>query len=99
MKDIRQENQENNDLDDKYLDSWNGYSFSFMDLLNTTSVYDFIAGNLITDEQCGETLQRKQHKSSDIRPHVAIVDLNNTKDDPYVNKPKRAIEIGIEFDF
>lgn len=61
MEDIRQEDQEN-DLDGKYLDSWNGHSFSFMDLLDVSSAYDFIAGDLMTgdlmmtDEECGEAL-------------------------------------------
>lgn len=61
MEDIRQEDQAN-DLDGKYLDSWNGRSFSFIDLLDVSSAYDFIAGDLMTgdlmmtDEECGEAL-------------------------------------------
>ena len=98
MEDIRQEDQEN-DLDGKYLDSWNGHSFSFMDLLDVSSAYDFIAGDLMTDEECGEALQKNGYDMPSVKPHVAIVDLNNTKEEPYVNKPKRAIEVGVEVGF
>lgn len=34
-----------------------------------------------------------------VKPYIAIVDLNNTKEEPYVNKPKRAIEVGVEVGF
>lgn len=34
-----------------------------------------------------------------VKPHIAIVDLNNTKEEHYVNKPKRAIEVGVEVGF
>ena len=99
MEDTKQENL-SNELDGRYLDSWDGHSFSFMDLLDVSSVYDFIAGNLMTDEECGAALQKKNGSQMPrVRPHIAIVDLNNTKDDPYVNRPKRAIEIGIKGEF
>lgn len=37
--------------------------------------------------------------SSSIYPYVRINDLNNSKDAPYENKPKPAIEIGLKFTF
>lgn len=32
-------------------------------------------------------------------PYITFVDLNNTHDNPYENKPKSAIEIGLKFTF
>ena len=32
-------------------------------------------------------------------PYASIVDLNNSKDAPYENRPKKAIEVGLKFEF
>ena len=83
-----------------YLDKWNEYSFSFLDLLSTSSIYDLISdGSLMNDEECGKILEKHKDEKPNIRPYIAINDLNNSDDEPYLNKPKPAIEIGIEFDF
>lgn len=33
------------------------------------------------------------------KPYIAFADLNNSKDDPYGNMPKSAIEIGLRWEF
>ena len=83
-----------------YLDKWDEQSFSFLDLLQTSSVYDFISDkSMITDEKCRDMLEKRKDEKQNVKPYIAINDLNNSDDEPYLNKPKPAIEIGIEFDF
>ena len=84
-----------------YIDNWNEQSFSFLDLLQTSSVYDFISDvSIMSDEECGNALENKNRfDKPNVRPYIAITDLNNSKEEPYLNKPKRAIEVGIKVDF
>lgn len=35
----------------------------------------------------------------DAKPYIAVVDLNNSKDSPYENKPKPAVEVGVKITF
>ena len=80
--------------DDCYLSFWSMLSSQ------TSSVYDFIDNDsLLNDEEAGEMLMKKKHKKPDIRPYLAINDLNNSDAEPYLNKPKTAIEAGIIVDF
>ena len=71
------------------------------DLLDQTSslldTYDI--GKSLDKINFDEIIEKQKHKKPNIRPYVAINDLNNSDDEPYVNKPKPAIEIGAIFDF
>lgn len=46
-----------------------------------------------------EVLTKHKSKKPSVRPYISINDLNNSDDEPYLNKPKPAIEIGVTFDF
>ena len=86
----------------EYADKENDCYLSFWSMLSsqTSSVYDFIDNDsLLNDEEAGEMLMKKKHRKPDIRPYLAINDLNNSDDEPYLNKPKNAIEAGIIIDF
>lgn len=47
----------------------------------------------------GDWLQAEKKEIPDARPYVAIVDLNNDEASSYENKPKNAIEVGINVEF
>lgn len=44
-------------------------------------------------------LQKIKKNLPNPMPYVAFVDMNNSEDSPYKNKPKQAIEIGLKFEF
>lgn len=46
-----------------------------------------------------DILQKTIRKSINPMPYIAFADLNNTRNNPYENKPKNAIEIGLKFTF
>ena len=100
MNDVNQIIVKQQESNLSYVDKWNEHSFSFLDLLQTSSVYDFISdGSLMNDEECGKSLEKHKDEKPNIRPYIEINDLNNSKDEPHLNKPKRAIEVGIEIEF
>lgn len=53
----------------------------------------------MNDEDASKVLMKKKHRKPDIRPYLAINDLNNSDDEPYLNKPKNAVEIGFMVEF
>ena len=66
------------------------------------SMYDTLdPSKMIADEEAGKLLEKKSsHKNEvTIKPYITLNDLNNTKEEPYLNKPKQAIEIGIKVEF
>ena len=74
-------------------------AMSFLDLLQTSSVVDLIQYDpLLTDEEL-EGFQKHKNAKPNPRPYVSVNDLNNTKEEPYLNKPKAAVEIGVKFEF
>ena len=65
-----------------------------------SSVWDLIDKDELLNEASGmPPLYVPKPQKPSARPSIAIVDLNNSKESPYENKPKRAIQIGIEVDF
>lgn len=46
-----------------------------------------------------DVLRKIHDKPMNPMPYIAFTDLNNTKENPYENKPKNAIEIGLKFTF
>lgn len=46
-----------------------------------------------------DILHKTIYKPINPMPYITFVDLNNTHDNPYENKPKSAIEIGLKFTF
>ena len=76
-----------------------GETLSFLDLLQTSSVIDLIESDpLLTDEEL-EGFQKKKPTKPNPRPYISVNDLNNTEEEPYLNKPKAAVEIGVKFEF
>ena len=39
------------------------------------------------------------YANSKVKPYIAAVDLNNSEDAPYENRPKMAYEIGVQISF
>lgn len=54
-------------------------------------------GELTLEEK--NALGHVKKRVPNVLPYVRIDDLNNSKDAPYENKPKPAIEIGLKFTF
>ena len=64
------------------------------------SVFDALYGNDQLDGiDPSKVLTKQKPKKPNMMPYININDLNNSKDDLFVNKPKPAIEIGITFGF
>ena len=68
------------------------------DLMQLSSIYDFIS-----EEDIAEDAKHASFKTSanevHIKPYANVVDRNNSPDEPNVNKPIPAIEVGISIDF
>lgn len=64
---------------------------------------DDVAGvnKSISNEEAGNMLQQKQNDNHGIsvKPYIKLRDLNNSKEEPYLNKPKPAVEIGLKIEF
>lgn len=75
------------------------HRMSFLDALQESSVFDLISSVYDADENCISGLQEIKPQMPSIMPYAKVHDLNNSKEEPYVNKPKPGIEIGITFDF
>ena len=65
----------------------------------TSSALDLLSGDPLGGVDPSQVLCKPKPKKLNSRPWIAFNDLNNSDDSPYENKPKPAIEIGIEFDF
>lgn len=68
------------------------------DLMQLSSIYDFIS-----EEDIAEDAKHASFKTSanemHIKPYFNVVDRNNTVEEPNVNKPIPAIEVGVSIDF
>lgn len=47
----------------------------------------------------GDALVKQKPKKPSVKPYISFNDLNNSKEEPNVNKPKPAIEVGVEVEF
>ena len=76
-------------------------SLSYLDALKnqSSSVWDLLSGDPLRGVDPSQVLCKPKPKKTNPRPWIAFNDLNNSDDDPYENKPKSTIEIGIAFDF
>ena len=75
---------------------------SWLDSLKSdvSSVFDVIGNNVVGDGiDFDDILKKHKPKKPNPRPYVSIVDLNNSDDAPYENKPKTAIEVGVKIEF
>ena len=74
---------------------------TYQDVLKsqTSSVWDLLSGDPLGGIDSSQVLYKSKPKKPNLRPWIALNDLNNSNDSPYKNKPKPAIEIGISFDF
>ena len=64
-----------------------------------TSVWDLLSGDPLEGVDPANVLCKPKPKKPSIMPYVSITDLNNSDDSPYENKPKPAIEVGIQISF
>ena len=64
-----------------------------------SSVWDLLSGDPLGGVDPADVLCNQKHKKSSIMPYVSITDLNNSDDSPYENKPKPAVEVGIQISF
>ena len=64
-----------------------------------SSVWDLLSGDPLGGVDPADVLCNQKHKKPSIMPYVSITDLNNSDDSPYDNKPKPAIEVGIQISF
>lgn len=74
---------------------------TYLDMLKrqTSSDWDLLSGDPLGGIDPSQVLCKPKPKKPNPRLWIAHNDLNNSDDDPYKNKPKSAIEIGIAFDF
>lgn len=61
-----------------------------------SSVWDLLSGDPLGGVDPATALCKPQPKKPSVAPYVSITDLNNSDDAPYENKPKPAIEVGVE---
>lgn len=64
-----------------------------------SSVCGILSGDHLGGVDPSQVLYKPKPKKSNPKPWIAFNDLNNSKDAPYENKPKPAIEIGLKFEF
>ena len=64
-----------------------------------SSVWDLLSGDPLGEVDPADVLCNQKHKKSSIMPYVSITDLNNSDDSLYENKPKPAVEVGIQISF
>ena len=64
-----------------------------------SSVWDLLSGDPLEGVDPTNVLLKPKAKKPSVLPHVGIRDLNNTEDKPLENKPKLAVEVGVEILF
>ena len=75
-------------------------TFTFMDLLALSACSDILCHDVEMTEQQMSQLRTQDEKSKlHIKPFIDVIDMNNSDDDPYANKPKPAVVIGIKGEF
>lgn len=85
-------------IDDANLDE--DFMLSFIGLLaDYNEKLDPQNSNTSLSNCIDEWLKPQKKEKLNVAPYVSIVDLNNSKEEPYKDKPKNAIEIGINVKF
>lgn len=64
-----------------------------------SSVWDLLSGDPLGGVDPTNVLLKPKAKKPSILPHVGIRDLNNAEDKPLENKPKLAVEVGLDIEF
>lgn len=64
-----------------------------------SSVWDLLSGDPLSRVDPADVLCKPKPKKPSILPHIGIRDLNNTEDKPLENKPKLAVEVGLDIEF
>lgn len=64
-----------------------------------SSIWDLLSGDPLVGVDPADVLCKPKPKKPSIAPYVSITDLNNSSDALYENKPKPAIEVGVEVSF
>ena len=87
-------------LDDELCNELSGFALSFVDLLASYDErLDPRCYPTSLDKDIDEWLQPQKIEKPNILPYASIVDLNNSEEEPYENKPKNAIEVGMKMEF
>ena len=61
-----------------------------------SSVWDLLSGDPLEGVDPTDVLCKPKPKKPSIALYVSITDLNNSNDSLYENKPKPAVEVGVE---
>ena len=64
-----------------------------------SSVWDLLSGDPLGGVDSADALLKPKAEKPSILPHIGIRDLNNTEDKPLENKPKLAVEVGLDIEF
>ena len=64
-----------------------------------SSVWDLLSGDPLGGVDPTSVLLKPKAEKPSILPHIGIRDLNNTEDKPLENKPKLAVEVGLDISF
>ena len=64
-----------------------------------SSVWDLLSGDPLGGVDPTNVLLKPKVEKPSILPHIGIRDLNNTEDRPLENKPKIAVEVGLDIEF
>lgn len=87
---------------DEHKDEEISFYSTFLQTLSseTSSVYDLIdQDDLLNGVDPDSILVKHKPQKPSILPYAKINDLNNSKNEPNVNKPKGAVEIGLKIEF
>lgn len=64
-----------------------------------SSVWDLLSGDPLSGVDPTSVLLKPKVEKPSILQHIGIRDLNNTEDKPLENKPKIAVEVGLDISF
>ena len=64
-----------------------------------SSVWDLLSGDPLGGVDPTNALIKPKVEKPSILPHIGIRDLNNTEDRPLENRPKLAVEVGLDIEF
>ena len=64
-----------------------------------SSVWDLLSGDPLGGVDPTNVLLKPKVEKPSIMPYISITDLNNSDDAPYENKPKPAVEVGLNISF
>ena len=76
------------------------FTFSYMDLMMLSTIYDQLKPDSEMTEEQMSHLQKQKHAKPNVMPFIDVIDLNDSDKD-LVNemKPKSAIVIGLKGEF